>query len=135
MEKSERELIGLGLIQDSEVDDVIDYFGVEKILNAIDNIDIVNYLDSFMLGMINDKELVKAIANPKVALESFDNDDICDYLEEKGYTVIDNVDDDGDILTKIKNICREIKPKGYIDKEEAKKVLCGYIDDWYINHF
>ena len=59
------------------------------------------------------------------------------YLEENGYCVIDKEEKEkqDDILTEIKNVCREIKPRGYIDKEEAKKILCDYIDDWYIKAF
>ena len=137
MERTEKDLLGLGLVQDSSVEDVIEYFGIETILNSISNIDIVDYLDSFTLGMVDDKELAEAISEPKIALSSFDMDDICDYIEENGYGVIDKEEKEkqDNILTKIKNVCREIKPRGYIDKEEAKKILCDYIDDWYIKAF
>lgn len=137
MGKTEKDLLGLGLVQDSSVEDVIEYFGIETILDSISDIDIVNHLDSFTLGMVDDEELAEAISEPRIALSSFDIDCICDYLEENGYGVIEREEKEkqDNIFTKIKNVCREIKPRGYIDKEEAKKILCDYIDDWYINAF
>ena len=136
MEKTEKELLGLGLIQDSNAEDVIDYFGVEKILDAISDIDIVNHLDSFMLEMVGDDELIEAVRNKKKILKNLDFDDIISYLEEHEYKVIDKLsEENNNLLNNIKNICREIRPKGYIDKEEAKKILCNYIDDWYVKYF
>lgn len=40
-----------------------------------------------------------------------------------------------EIIDMIKYICRLIQPKGYIDKEDAKKILCDYIDCWMIKRF
>lgn len=114
----------------------IDHYGVENILNRINDIDIVNHLDNWILKMVNDDELVKAINSKKLILESMDIDDICLFLENKNYAVIDKLEVvDNDIITKIKNICREIRPKGYIDKEDAKKIICEYIDNWFIKAF
>ncbi len=114
----------------------IDHYGVENILNRINDIDIVNHLDDWMLKMVNDEELVKAINDKKLILDSMDIDDICDFLETNGYVVIDKQDVvDNIIIAKIKNICREIRPKGYIDKEDAKKIICEYIDNWFVKAF
>lgn len=137
MERTEKDSIGLGSVKDSSVEDVIEYFGIETILDSISDIDIVNYLDSFMLGMVDDEELAEAISEPKIALSSFDMDDICDYLEENGYGVLDKEEKEkqDNIFTQIKNVCREIKPRGYIDKEEAKKILCDYLDFWMDRSF
>ena len=45
----------------------------------------------------------------------------------------DEIIDNNLILSQIKTICRELQPKGYIDKEDAKKLMCEYIDTW-MNH-
>ena len=42
---------------------------------------------------------------------------------------------DVDVLKKIGEICRELQPNGYIGKEEAKKLLCDYLDFWMNRSF
>lgn len=36
--------------------------------------------------------------------------------------------DEDDFMNEISLICRSIQPKGFIGKEDAKKILCDYID-------
>ncbi len=64
--------------------------------------------------------------------EHMDINDVISYLETCGYDV---VTEEKHILEKIKSICKELKPNGYIDKEDAKKLLCDYIDFWMVNGF
>lgn len=63
---------------------------------------------------------------------NIDIDDMIKYLETCGYEVIT---EDNDILRKIEGICKELKPHGFIDKEEAKKLICDYIDFWMNRSF
>ena len=104
------------LIGEAKIEDVINYFGVENILENISSIDIADYCDDgILLNMVDDY----IIAN---------------HLEENGYTVLDTESEDS-TLQKIKKICKEIQPNGYIDKEDAKKLICEYIDFWMTKHF
>ena len=104
MEKRERELIKC----------FIDLFGVEKILECIAIKDIINNVD------IDD------------VLCNVGDDDIIDYLRDGGYVVYWKDEDPSreSIIEKVEDICREIKPNGYIGKEEAKELISGYLDIW-----
>jgi hypothetical protein len=120
--------------KDVDIEDVIDYFGVDDILDSISSIDIANHCDDIVLSCIDDDSLIAAISDPEVVLDILDNDIIAEHLEEKGYKVSDTLSE-VPTLDKIKEICREIQPSGYIDKENAKKLICDYIDFWMTNSF
>jgi len=79
---------------------------------------------------INENEYVKDI------LQTFNDEDIINYLKNNGYKVIDTYfEEETDLLSDIKNVCRQLQPSGYIGKEEAKKILCEYLDNWMIKCF
>lgn len=120
--------------KDVDIEDVIDYFGVDDILDSISRIDIAKYCDDFVLSCIDDDSLIAAISDEEKVLESFDTSSIIEYLRDLGYYV-SNYDENDKLLKLIKNICRIIKPKGIIDKEDAKKILCDYLDNWMTKSF
>ena len=114
------------------VRDVIDYFGAEKILDEMREMDIVDYVGNnrYLLCSIGNEVLFNCV-DDDYALKNISDDDIIDHLEDKGYTVMPP--DEENQLKALLNVCRRLKPKGYIDKEEAKKLLSDYIDTWMIS--
>ncbi len=136
MTDKERKLLGKGLLEDSTIKDVIDYFGADMILDKIDDSDIAERVDACVLNRIDDDTLIDAIDDTDKILNSLPMEDIESYLNDGGYSVIDTLKlEEEDVLKKIKEICRELQPNGYIDKEVAKKLLCDYLDFWMDRSF
>lgn len=116
----------------------VDWFGVKKILKCIDTDDVMDNIDvDEILSNVDDDELIEAMDDVSNALTYINKDEIADYLEDEGYVVYDEDEDPSEknIIEKVEEICREIKPHGYIDKEEAKKLICDYLDNWMIKCF
>ena len=130
MTGKERKLLGKGLLEDSTIKDVIDYFGADMILDKIDDSDIAERVDVCVLNLIDDDALIDAINDTDKMLDSLTMEHIETYLNDGGYSVIDTPKLEKNVLKKIKEICRELQPNGYIDKEDAKKLLCDYLDFW-----
>ena len=124
MEKRERELIKC----------FIDWFGVEKILECIGIKDIINNIDidDIIDYLRDDGYVVYEEGDVSNALDEIDNDDIIDYLRDGGYLVYGEgkCPSYESIIERVEDICREIKPNGYIGKEEAKELISGYLDIW-----
>lgn len=136
MTNKERKLIGKGLLEDSTIKEVIDYFGADMILDEIDDSDIAERVDACVLNRIDDNTLIDAIDDTDKILNSLPMEDIESYLNDGGYSVIYALKlEKEDVLKKIKEICRELQPNGYIDKEVAKKLLCDYLDFWMDRSF
>ena len=128
--------MGKGLLEDCSVKDVIDYFGADKILDKVDDDDIVERVNCWILRQIDDDELVDAVSDSGLILDSFSISDIEDNLYGRGYSVMDTkILETENILDKLEQICRELKPKGYIDKEDAKRLICDYLDFWMDRSF
>ncbi len=126
MEKKEKDLI----------DGFIEYFGSEKILKRMDADEIFDNVDiDLLLQEVDDDSLIDAISYPGNVLERLSDMEIIDHLKERGYTIHDNDEDPVTIMGKIEEICKELKPRGYIDKEDAKRLICEYIDTWMIKGF
>lgn len=136
MTDKEKKLLGKGLLEDCSVKDVIDYFGADKILDKVDDDDIVERVNCWILRQIDDDELVDAVSDSGLILDSFSISDIEDNLYGRGYSVMDTkILETENILDKLEQICRELKPKGYIDKEDAKRLICDYLDFWMDRSF
>lgn len=136
MTDKERKMLGKGLLEDSTIKDVIDYFGADMILDKIDDSDIAERVDVCVLSQIDDDTLIDAINDTDKMLDSLSMEHIENYLNDGGYSVIDTLKlEEGNILKKIKGICRELQPNGYIGKEDAKKLLCDYLDFWMDRSF
>ena len=133
MEEKEKEKIGKQLVKDTDIGQIIEYFGVSDILFQINDLDIVDRIDEHILRMVDDEELVEGISNVDVALSTIDTSDIIDYLEEKGYFVVTDDPDPINLMYKISDVCRDIQPYGYIGKEDMKKLINDYIDNNYTN--
>lgn len=124
------------LLENCKPSEAVEYFGPTTLLAEIDDEDIAEYVEDcdWILRAVDDKTLIDAISDENEIFNSLCTEDLVTELEDRGYAVIDPQDDE-DVLTKIKNICRELQPNGYIGKEEAKKILCDYIDFWMNNSF
>ena len=132
--EKERKLLGKGLLEDSTIKDVIDYFGADMILDKIDDDDIAKRVDVGVLSLINDDTFIDAINDADKMLDSIPMSQIEEYITDKGYKMVDMLEG-VDVLKKIGEICRELQPNGYIDKEDAKKLLCDYLDFWMDRSF
>lgn len=68
-------------------------------------------------------------------LDHFSDVELINELNKRDYEVFDieKIVDNNFVLTRIKSVCRKLQPKGYIGKEDAKKLMCEYIDTW-MNH-
>lgn len=122
-------------IEDCDVEDVIEFFGSEAILQAMYEGDIADCLNWSILSRVPDEDLIEAVANIDNVLDKVDDDVIVEYLESKGYHVTTSYDNTEENLKKLKVFCRQLQPSGFIGKEEAKKLLCEYIDNWMIKCF
>ena len=132
--EKEKTLLGKGLLEDSCVQDVIDYFGPDMILDKMDDEDIAERVDVGVLNLLDDDTLINSVSNSDNMLDSIPMGQIEEYLTDKGYKMVDMLESD-DVLKKIGKICRELQPNGYIGKEEAKKLLCDYLDFWMNRSF
>lgn len=119
-----------------KAEDVVEYFESESLLDQMDSQEIADFIEEndHILSLVSDATLVGCVEDEGELLDAIDlSSMICD-LEMKGYTVI-YPDEEENILERIENICRTLQPKGYMGKEEAKKVLCDYIDFWMNSSF
>lgn len=132
--EKEKTLLGMGLLEDCCVQDVIDYFGPDMILDKMDDEDIAERVDVGVLRLIDDDTLIDSVSNSDNMLDSIPMGQIEEYLTDKGYKMVDMLESD-DVLKKIGEICRELQPNGYIGKEEAKKLLSDYLDFWMVSSF
>ena len=87
--------------------EVINYFSEEEIMENL---------------FLSDDDLISLMDDPSAALDYIDIDTLREYVGQRN---------EYSTLTALKDIVREIKPKGYIDKEEAKRILSDYIDTWF----
>lgn len=125
---------GNTLVKDSNISDIIEYFGVDEILEEIDDSELAKRIDANVLRLVDDEELAVGINNTDVALSYMDSSDIIDYMRGEGYefTLYEDSDDDA-LMDKIAAICKQIQPNGYIGKEDMKKIITDFIDNKYIN--
>ena len=91
------------------IGDIIDYYGEQEV---IDNL------------YLSDWELIELMDDKTEVLDYIDAETIRSYYRTHEDTKYPT-------LEKIKDAIREIKPKGYIDKEETKRILSDYIDTWF----
>lgn len=136
----EKELLGKGLLEDSTPKDVVEYFDAYDLLDAMDERDIAEYISDYsnILDRIDDDTLIGAVSDENVLIHSIEESNIVSALEEQGYKVIESAHDgntDDEILNKLKDICRELQPRGYIRKEDVKKIITDYLDTWTIHCF
>lgn len=127
MEKEEREKLGRKMLKNCDVRDLIDYYGSQTIMNELNVYDMVDFLGPSQLGLIDDDDLINAIGDEDKMLDSFTVDEIIEYLNARGYRLVE--EDEKTTLDKIGDICLELQPHGFIDKERAKELLCDYIDN------
>lgn len=105
------------------LDDFVQHFDVSEILDALE-LEISEIKHRF-----SDEELIWAMDDVTNALEEMSDVEIIEYLENnRDYKVYDKEKCET-IEKTIERICRELKPRGYIDKEEAKRLICEYIDN------
>lgn len=72
------------------------------------------------------------VGNVNNLYENLVKDSLVDFLERNGYTVLSNNED---ILRVLNIICRSISPRSYIGKEDAKHIICDFLDDWMTHSF
>ena len=133
MEERDKEKIGKQLVKDTKIEQILEYFDVSDILFQINDLDIVDRIDEYVLSMVDGEELVEGISNVDNVLPAIDTFDIIDYIEEKGYFVVQEDPEPINLMHKISDVCRDIQPDGYIGKEDMKKLINDYIDNNYTN--
>ena len=133
MEESDKEKIGKQLVKDTKIEQILEYFDVSDILFQINDLDIVDRINEYVLSMVDDEELVEGISNVDNVLSAIDTSDIIDYIEEKDYFVVSEDPEPINLMHKISDVCRDIQPDGYIGKEDMKKLINDYIDNNYTN--
>lgn len=135
----EKEKMECLLLSQCEPEDIVKYFNSEDLLEAMDDEDIACYVEDNedILQKVDDDALIESVTFESSIIDSIETDDMKECLESRGYKVIeeDEFSEEEDILKKIKNICKELKPHGYIDKNVAKELICDYIDFWMIRDF
>lgn len=123
---------GNTVLNDCNVSDVVEHFGEKCLLDNISDVTIADYIESNtnILNNIDDSILANAIFFKGDLLSEIGDGVIIEYLENIDYKVIDLREEEkkDDMLRAVTFICRQLKPKGYIDKEDAKELICQYID-------
>jgi hypothetical protein len=136
---SEREKMDCLLLSQCEPEDIVKYFKSEDLLEAMDDEDIASYVEDNedILQKVDDDTLIEGVTFESSLIDSIGTDDMKECLESKGYKVIEEYgfSEEEDILKKIENICKELKPRGYIDKNEAKELISDFIDFWMVRSF
>lgn len=97
----------------------------KKLIDSID--EIIENFGSSILDYFEDSELIDAVRHTDILFDYLTVEEIIDYLEERGYSVKQT---DNENLDKLCEVCCNLKPKSCIDKEEAKKLVCDYLDAW-----
>lgn len=118
-------------LKDVKIEDVLEYFNVHDILDNMRSYDIAEHCDNLVLTCIDDDTLIDALSDWYCVLDKFSIEELAEYLDIHGWSVLKNYEND-EMLKVIKHVCRYLQPKGYIDKEDAKKLLCDYIDTWMV---
>ena len=136
---NEREKIGGLLLSQCKPEDIVKYFNNEDLLEAMDEQVIASYVEDneYILQNVDDNTIIENVTFESSIIDSIETDDMKECLENEGYKVIKENEcrEDEDILKQIKNICKELKPYGYIDKNEAKELISDFIDFWIVNGF
>lgn len=132
----EQKELGTKLLEDCSVEDVIDYFGDDVIANELDDAAISKCINvhNLIMSSIDDDDLVEAMSDVDSVLDVISIASIRDNLSERGFEVIES-EEELTIMERLRRICCELKPRGYIEKEEAKQLICQYIDDWMTRGF
>lgn len=118
------------------IDSFIEYFGADKIFERLKTDDILEEVGTGILDYFDDCDLINAVSDSDELFDYFDIDKIIRYLEGCGYEV-NNYKEKGleENMSKLQDVCRNLKPRGYIDKEEAKKLITDYLDFWMDRSF
>ena len=122
------------MTNEQKIDNFIKEFGSDKILERISDNDIIMNVGNEILTSFSDEELMGAMTNLDCLLDHYSDMELIDYLEDCGYKVYEGSKDEL-VINKIKELCRILKPNGYIDKEEAQKLICDYLDFWMDRSF
>lgn len=135
----EREKTECLLLSQYEPEDIVKIFNPKDLLEAMYKQDIASYVEDNkdILQNVDDDALIESVTFKSNIIDSIETYDMKECLENEGYKVIDEYEcsDEDDILKKIKDICKELKPHGYIDKNEAKKLISDFIDSWMDRSF
>lgn len=146
LSKEEKELLGKGLLQDTEFSDVMDYFGAENIVREFDiedllcyypKDDIVQYIldNEGLLDYIDDDVLKEAMTCPEDTLEDASDSDLIDELERRGWNCTPFDMSERAMLEELKDLCRNIEPDTLKTSEDMKSMLCDLIDRNIIKSF
>ena len=132
----EQKELGTKLLEDCSVEDVIDYFGDDVIANELNDAAISKCINvhNLIMSSIDDDDLVEAMSDVDSVLDVISIASIRDNLSERGFEVIES-EEELTIMERLRRICCELKPRGYIEKEEAKQLICQYMDDWMTRGF
>ena len=118
------------------IDSFIEYFGADKIIERLKTDDILEEVGTGILDYFDDCDLINAVSDSDNLFDYLGIDEIIWYLEGCGYEV-NKYEGNGleENMTKLQDVCRNLKPSGYIDKEEAKKLITDYLDFWMDRSF
>ncbi len=105
------------------IESFVNYFGIEDIIDCIGTKRILSHIDY--------DDLVDEVLNSNSIddiLDYIPEDEIAEYLGMENEYKNRYEDENFALRKKLADIVRDLKPRGYIDKEESKRLLCEYID-------
>lgn len=117
--------------KEKEIEEFIEKHDVEDILKCISTADVLEYIDEEDLYEYIDSDVLVNTALERLGLDildCFEEDELLCYMNSKGYC-------NDNLLGALESICRKLQPRGYVDKNEAKKLICDYIDTWMDRSF
>ena len=105
------------------IESFVNYFGIGNIVDCVGTKRILSHID--------DDALLDEVFNSNSMYDILDyipEDEIAEYLGMENEYQNRSEDENLAIKNELADIIRVLKPRGYISKEEAKRLLCEYID-------
>ena len=90
--EKEKTLLGMGLLEDCRVQDVIDYFGPDMILDKIDDEDIAERVDVGVLNLLDDDTLINSVSNSDNNQSNIGKFFISVDLKKANFQVLNKID-------------------------------------------
>ena len=118
------------ILENIKVEDAVRYYGISEVLDCFSKYEIVNECgESSLLDEIDASDIVIFYDN-KELLDEMSPDTISEYLKSI-YFYDDDISYESGMKDMIVNLCRTVKPRGDLNKNDMKKILTDYIDEHF----
>ena len=107
----------------------------QDVLKSMDEEEVLKFIkrNTYLLNDIDDDTLIDSISSTASLIDYLSTEDMISELRVRGFDVICNHSDlaEDATLELIYSICKKLKPRGFIDKNDAKNLICEFLDNCY----